>query len=63
MLYLRGKVMLNNFKKLNKIEIYPHIWIQNLYLLYKSLTGWISIISHWMDKYQLVDAVKILHHI
>lgn len=53
---LRGKAMLNNFKKLNRIEIYSHMWIQNLYLL------WCTI-SHSMDKYQLIDAVKIVHSI
>lgn len=53
---LRNKAMLNNFKKLNKIEIYSHIWIRNLYL--RRCT-----ISHSMDKFQLIDAVKILHSI
>lgn len=53
---LRDKAMLNNFKKLNKIEIYSHIWIQNLYPLW--CTNY-----HSMDKYQLIDAIKILHSI
>lgn len=53
---LRGKAKLNNFKKINMVEIHTHIWLQNLYLL------WCTI-SHSVDKDWLMVAVKIFHSI
>lgn len=48
--------MVNNFKKLSEVGIHTQIWLQSLHLL------WCTI-SHTMDKYWLIDAVKVFHSI
>lgn len=48
--------MVNNFKKLSEVGIHTQIWLQSLHLLWYT-------ISHTMDKYWLIDAVKVFHSI